>query len=97
MAELHELLEQVTDQASFLTFVWALVDDRREAMAKERAQPAPPYGPDAGGWENDSIDTYLAAAASWAVDSDMGHRQGLPPGPSWRAFAAFLYCGKIYE
>jgi hypothetical protein len=22
---------------------------------------------------------------------------GLPAEPSWKAFAAFLYCGKIYE
>jgi hypothetical protein len=37
------------------------------------------------------------AALSWAEDTDMGVDQGLPPEPSWRAFAVFLYCGKIYE
>jgi hypothetical protein len=90
-------VDQVTDQASFLAFVRALAADRREAALKERAEPASPYGPDAGGCENDSIDTFLEAAARWAEDSNMGQSQGLPPGPSWHAFAVFLYCGKIYE
>jgi len=97
MAELHELLNNVTDQASFLKFVSACAADRRAAVEKERLQSAPPLGPDAGGWENDRIDTFLHAALRWAEDSNMGQSQGLPAGPSWRAFAVFLYCGKIYE
>jgi hypothetical protein len=36
------------------------------------------------------------AAVSWAVDS-LEQERGLPKEPSWKAFATFLYCGKIYE
>ena len=39
----------------------------------------------------------LNASLSWADETGMAVRQGLPPEPSWRAFAAFLLCGKIYE
>jgi hypothetical protein len=94
---LHDLLNDVTDQISFMVFVRALIADRRDAIAREHAQPAPPYGPDAGGWENDSINAFLEAAVAWATDRNMGQSEGLPPGPSWRTFAAFLYCGKGYE
>jgi hypothetical protein len=97
MPALHELLDEVNDQASVLAFVRALVADRKAAIAAERVRPAPPFGPDAGGWENVTIDGFLEAALGWAEDSNMGQSQGLPPGPSWRAFAVFLYCGKIYE
>jgi hypothetical protein len=38
------------------------------------------------------IESFLDAAVAWAIDSEE-----LPNEPSWRAFATFLYCGKIYE
>lgn len=87
-------LDAVTDRDSFLAFVSALVADRREAGASETGSP---YGPDAGGWENVTIEDFLEAAIAWARDTDMGETQGLPASPSWRGFATFLYCGKIYE
>jgi len=34
---------------------------------------------------------------AWAKDSEFGIRQGLKDASPWRKFAAFLYCGKIYE
>lgn len=89
--------DAVHDRESFLAFVWALAADRRASVAAEEASPSSPYGPQAGGWENITIEAFLEAAAAWAASSGMGERQGLPPGPSWRAFANFLYCGKIYE
>jgi hypothetical protein len=87
----------VHDRASFLEFVRALASDRRASVAAEREAPSSPYGPQAGGWENVTIEDFLEAAASWAEDTGMGESQGLPAGPSWQAFAAFLLCGKIYE
>jgi hypothetical protein len=87
----------VHDRDSFLAFVAALAADRRASVAAERASPSSPYEPDAGGWENVTIEGFLEAALSWAVDSDMGTSQGLPAEPSWRTFAVFLLCGKIYE
>lgn len=92
-----DLLDEVNDQESFLRFVRALIEDRLEDEAKEQLQPSSSWGSGANGWKNGSVVAFLEAATRWAEDSDMGERQGLPPGPSWKAFAVFLYCGKIYE
>lgn len=103
MAEADDPLNDATvhDRESFLAFVRNLVADRKAAVEAEQLNPTDPrilgVVPDAGGWYNFTIESYLEAAVQWAVDSDMGESQGLPPGPSWRAFAAFLLCGKIYE
>jgi len=81
MSDLREQLLKVTDRDSFLAFVRALEADRT-------AQPHT--------WETSTIEEFLEAARAWAEDS-----RELPTGvaldPSWRAFATFLYCGKIYE
>lgn len=95
--ELHEQLERVTDQESFVVFVRALAQDRVTATESEAKNPAPPYGADAGGWENKSIEAFLEAALAWAEDSNFGATQGLTTASLWRKFAMFLYCGKIYE
>ncbi len=93
--------DAVHDRESFFAFVRALVADREAAVEGEKRQPTDPrvlgLVQDAGGWYNFTIESYLEAALRWAEDSDMGESQGLPPGPSWQAFAAFLLCGKIYE
>ena len=82
MMQLHERLEAVNDEATFLAFVQALAADRQQ-NAEE--------------WENDSIEGFLESASSWAEDSDFGSRQGLSSASLWKKFAVFLYCGKIYE
>jgi hypothetical protein len=93
--------DNVHDRESFLAFVRALVADREAAVEAEKRTPTDPrvlgLVPDAGGWYNLTIESYLDAAISWAVDSDMGTCQGLPAEPSWKVFAVFLLCGKIYE
>jgi hypothetical protein len=94
---LRELLEQVEDAESFLVFARALAEDRCAAVAEERVNPGSPYGPDAGGWENTTIEAFLQGAIGWAEDSRFGLKQGLSPSNPWRQFASFLYCGKIYE
>ncbi|HEU4817916.1 DUF7660 family protein [Janthinobacterium sp.] len=80
--QLHEQLEAVTDEATFLEFVRTLANDRRA---------------DCKAWQNDSIEDFLEAAGSWADDSGFGARQGLSAVSPWKKFAVFLYCGKIYE
>jgi len=97
MSELTDLLDQVCDRDSFFAFVQALIEDRRDEVEKERVRPSSPWGPGANGWENGTIEAYLEAALVWAGSTGMGESQGLPAGPTWRAFAVFLYCGKIYE
>ncbi len=95
--ELHELLERVKDQETFMVFARALAEDRALAAKAEVGNPAQAYGPDAGGWENRSIEQFLEAAVAWAEGSNFGARQGLDSASPWQKFASFLYCGKIYE
>lgn len=95
--ELDEQLDRVTDQASFLAFARALARDRAAAVQAEIESPAAPYGPDAGGWENVSIESFLESAVAWAEDSNFGLHPGLATSSPWKQFALFLYSGKIYE
>lgn len=99
---LTELCEMVTDEATFLEFVKALVENRRNAVRLETASPSSPYGPDAGGWENTSIEDYFEAAVAWAEDSQFGRRMAvkeyeLAEVSTWRRMAAFLMAGQVYE
>jgi len=82
MTQLHEQLERVTDEATFLAFVQVLIVDRSG---------------DAEHWEHKSIEDFLEAASAWAEDSAFGSQQGLSLASPWRKFATFLYSGKIYE
>jgi len=94
--ELHEQADAVTDWHSLLAFARALVADREDDIAKEKQSASPRFGPGANGWENGSIEAFLDAAIRWAESTVFGETQGLSGNP-WRQFAAFLYCGKIYE
>ena len=89
--ELLSKLDAVTDRDSFFEFVRALVKDREASVAAEDANPSSPYGPDAGGWENASIEDFLESALAWAIDSE------LSADPSWKSFARILVAGKHYE
>jgi len=82
--DLTEKLELVSDRDTFLAFVHALIEDWKEKNSKSE-------------WQNATIGTYLEAALAWAKDSQMGEKQGLSASESWKAFAIFLYAGKIYE
>ncbi len=93
---LINLLEAVHDRDSFLAFVQALGDDHADEEAKEALEPSPPFSPGWNEWENGRIADFLWAAVRYAQDH--GDRPtGLPREPSWKAFAEFLYGGKIYE
>jgi hypothetical protein len=95
--ELHQLLETVSDEKSFLMFVEVLRKDRERDVAAEQKKPSSPYGATTHGWENTTIESFLGAAQAWAEDSNFGAAQNLDVGTPWRKFATFLYCGKIYE
>lgn len=96
---LDDLLESVCDEESFLRFLFALAADREDSTAKETVQPSSPYGPDANGWENTTIDTFLFAAVQWARASEKGLPIPgyVPPSNPWRRCADILYAGKGYE
>ncbi|BCD89224.1 hypothetical protein PSm6_56310 [Pseudomonas solani] len=95
--DVSELLDHVKDIETFLVFARALAADRAASVAQEKIDPSSAYGPDAHGWENTSIESFLEGAIAWAEDSDFGVAQGLSSANPWQQFAAFLYCGKIYE
>jgi hypothetical protein len=97
-SELQCILNEVFDERSLLKFVRALVADRMKSLEQEKETPSSPYGPDAGGSENTTIEGFLKAAAAWAETTKFGITQesALVTNP-WRRFAIFLYCGKIYE
>lgn len=95
--KLTDQLDAVIDQSSFVNFVYALVEDRKKAVASELAFPRLPYGSDSGGWENVTIEDFLAAATEWAVSTRFGETLGLSSTNPWKQFAVFLYSGKIYE
>lgn len=95
-ANLDELLKAVVDRDSFLAFVKALVADRLDKVANEKENPSSPWGAGAIGWEHDTIEGYLDAGVAWMEDSQ-GTAWELPPEPSWKSFATFLYRGKRYE
>ena len=95
--ELHEQADAVFDRRTLLEFVRALIADREDEVAKEASTPSSPYAAGANGWENSTIEGFLDAASRWAGSTNFGETQGLSGANPWRQFAAFLYCGKIYE
>jgi hypothetical protein len=97
--QLSDALKSVHDEESFLQFLLALRDDREASLAQEKISPSSPYGPDARGWENTTIERFFDAAVVWARAS----KNGLPiPGymPSsnpWRRCAEILCAAIGYE
>ncbi len=92
--ELHEYLDKVNDQESFLEFAKALQADKEDEDRKEKENPSNPYGHGANGWENNSIDGFLESAVAWAEDSNFGNNIEKTDN-EWKKFALFLYCGKF--
>jgi len=93
---LYDLIDKVKDQKSFLFFVKALLQDKEEEVSKNQSLDL--CGRGANGWENHTIESFLAAAIAWAEDSDFGknNKPELKDNP-WQQFANFLLAGKSYE
>jgi hypothetical protein len=94
--DLDELLERVTDEQSFTEFVAALGADFSRERALE-ATASSPYEAGASGWENGSVDTFLDAAAAWAVATSRNAQADAAVSNVWRRCAAILLAGKFYE
>jgi hypothetical protein len=88
---ISELLGQVKDRDSFLAFTKALVEERELAEKMEIEGPEKYRFSGPLGWENGSISSFLSAALASVEDGSYFEEA------SWRSFAEFLYCGKIYE
>ncbi|MBB6021173.1 hypothetical protein HNR77_002266 [Paenibacillus sp. JGP012] len=79
---LFELVNEVQDEVTFIAFLSALHKDR-QAHADE--------------WQQDSIDSYLEAAADWGQESVDGLIHYEKPDNPWKRCAQIMYMGKIYE
>ena len=95
--ELFAALEAVRDEESFLQFLLALRDDREASIEREKVSPSSPYGPDAGGWENTTIERFFDTAVRWARDSVNGNPFYVRPDNPWRRCADILYAAIGYE
>ena len=70
-----------------------LLRDLQLSRQTEQASPSSPYGPNAGGWENPDLESFLDAMAAWIEDMD----DRLPISPSWDTFRDILLAAKSYE
>ncbi|CAN5271249.1 hypothetical protein BH11PLA2_BH11PLA2_12590 [soil metagenome] len=95
--ELYQALELVHDEETFLQFLLALRDDREASIAAEKITTSSPYGPDAGGWENTTIERFLDTAVVWARASVNGIPFYIHPDNPWRRCADILFAAKSYE
>jgi hypothetical protein len=90
--QLHKLYDDVKDEASFITFALALIQDR-ESVARFPTTADGFHGE----WASNSIESFLEAAVAWAEDSNFGARPGPKSTNPWRLFATFLLAGRGYE
>lgn len=94
---LFQALELVHDEETFLQFLLALRDDREASIALEQHAPSSPFGPDAGGWENTTIERFFDTAVRYARDSVNGNPFYEKPNNDWRRCADILFGAKGYE
>lgn len=95
--DLDELLERVIDEQSFIRFIEALGSDFASERVLEEMTPSSPYESSVLGWENESVDTFLDAAAAWATASTRSSSQNVPVSNVWQRCASILLAGKFYE
>ncbi len=95
--ELSQILETVHDEETFLQFLLALRNDREASLAQELENPSSQFGPDAGGWENTTIERFLDTAVRWARDSVNGNPFYKRPENPWRRCADILFAATGYE
>jgi len=94
---IHEMAEEVGDEASFVEFLSALAREWSASQEREAEHPSSPFGASALGWENTSLGAFLEAAASWAEATSEGLDGYELPSNPWRRIAHMLCAGKFYE
>lgn len=85
MMELKEQVARVNSKGDLVELIKALCHD-----LQGRPQE----------WENDTLERYLWALASWIEDSDgfyKNQNRPVPVDPSWKNIAEMLIAAKMYE
>ena len=82
--QLHELIESVVDEETFVAFLLAMSEDYSLTGSIDSSL----------GWQSNSIDTLLESAAAWATDT---HSSAYPSQNPWRRCAEIMWAGKHYE
>lgn len=95
--DLHQLADEVRDEAGFLRFLQALGEDWEADFDAESGAPRNPYGSEGLGWENGTLGRFLEAAAAWGQASLNGLQLYEKPANPWRRMADILLAGKFYE
>lgn len=94
--DLDNLLLNVIDEWSFQVFLEAMAADFAKERHIDATKPNNPYGAGALGWEHNTIDGFLSAAAAVRIDHAMANFGDSENNP-WRRCAAILYGAKHYE
>ncbi|MHA3737759.1 DUF7660 family protein [Pseudomonas sp. Eth.TT006] len=94
--DLDELLVRVTDEQSFIEFVAALSADFSQERARAKTTPSS-HEASASGWENGAVDTFLDAAAAWAMATSRITHADAAVSNVWQRCAEILLAGKFYE
>ena len=89
-----QLLREVRDRESFIAFVRALADERSRAEEIEKTEPKRYSVDGALNWKNADISSFLYAGLDCFTEKPLRPAE---KEASWKAFAHFLYCGKIIE
>lgn len=85
MKELINQINNLHTREDFIKFLLLLVKDFKN-------------NPDE--WENNNLESFLEAAASWTEDMDgyyINNNLPLPENVNWKVFANILMAAKMYE
>jgi hypothetical protein len=85
MKELHEQVAEIETRADLVAFIEALQADLKAHPQK---------------WENQTLDSFLCALASWTEDMDGYYEnqgRASPDSPSWKTFGEMLAAARVYE
>jgi hypothetical protein len=83
--ELHEMVDSINSKGDLVAFVHALTENFHSHPEE---------------WENDTLERFLDAFASWLEASDSCYRnRGVSPpqSPTWQNVGEMLIAAKIYE
>ena len=89
----EEILKDVVDRESFISFARALAAEAERVEEMIRADPEKWKWDGAEGWQNTSVSSFLWAAVSYFEWPSEPNKDA----PTWQDVAEFLMNGKVLE